>query len=69
MISGPFQTPGPGAHSPEKKPNFVPRAPSYSMQGRPAYKHASLGPGPAYQLPSMLGPKVPNKTSAAAYTL
>lgn len=66
----PFNPPGPGAYSPEKAPRMKEaRPPAYTMQGRYTYTSANISPGPAYNLPSMLGPKVPNKPASEAYTM
>lgn len=65
-----FPGPGPGAHSPEKVPPTGPRQPAWTMAPRTDMRHDSFGPGPlAYNLPSMLGPKVPNKHASGAYTM
>ncbi|KAB0804034.1 hypothetical protein PPYR_01004 [Photinus pyralis] len=66
-----FRTPGPGTYSPEKAPRMKdPRPPAYSMAARlPGMKKFNT-PGPnQYVVPSSLGPKVPNKPAAAAYTM
>ncbi|XP_003389790.1 PREDICTED: outer dense fiber protein 3-B-like [Amphimedon queenslandica] len=67
----PFKTPGPGAHCPEKfaDPSRH-RPPAYSMGGRTRYRKRDANPSPAsYTLPSMLGDKVPNRTSSACYSM
>ncbi|KAK5648542.1 hypothetical protein RI129_003434 [Pyrocoelia pectoralis] len=67
----PFKTPGPGTYSPEKVPRMKdPRPPAYSMACRLQGLKRFNTPGPnQYAVPTTLGPKVPNKPSAAAYTM
>uniref|UniRef100_A0A3P8V7B0 Outer dense fiber of sperm tails 3-like 2a n=1 Tax=Cynoglossus semilaevis TaxID=244447 RepID=A0A3P8V7B0_CYNSE len=66
-----FQTPGPGAYSPEKAPplnNHV-RAPSYSMGSRTRYRSSDAVPAPnSYSLPNLLGCQVPTKASSASFS-
>lgn len=63
--------PGPGAHSPEKAPRMKElRPPAYTMRPKTNLRSETIGPGPlAYTLPSMLGPKVPNKHAYGAFTM
>ncbi|XP_029472495.1 outer dense fiber protein 3B [Rhinatrema bivittatum] len=67
----PFNTPGPGTYSPErsgKSAYYSP--PMYSMAARTKGLSSDQSPGPAaYMLPSMLGPKVVNKSSAPYYSV
>lgn len=67
-----FQTPGPGAYSPEKAPscNLQRRPPSYTMGSRTYYRSMDSVPAPnKYCLPPLLGPHVPNKPASASYTI
>nr|XP_020462731.1 outer dense fiber protein 3-like protein 2 isoform X1 [Monopterus albus] len=67
-----FQTPGPGAHSPEKTPpcNLQRRAPSYTMGSRTNYRTIDSVPAPnKYSLPPVMGPQIPNKPASASYTI
>ncbi|XP_075873716.1 outer dense fiber protein 3-like protein 2a isoform X2 [Nelusetta ayraudi] len=66
-----FQTPGPGAYSPEKAPplNAQRRPPSFTMGSRTRYRCVDAVPAPnSYTLPSLLGCQVPNKPSSASYS-
>ncbi|XP_050933196.1 outer dense fiber protein 3-like protein 2b [Lates calcarifer] len=67
-----FQTPGPGAYSPEKTPpcNLQRRPPSYTMGSRTQYRSIDSVPAPnKYCLPPLMGPQVPNKPASASYTI
>ncbi|XP_030629347.1 outer dense fiber protein 3-like protein 2a [Chanos chanos] len=67
-----FQTPGPGAYSPERAPplNHHIRPPSYTMAFRTRYRSLDAVPAPSkYSLPVLLGPQVPNKPSSASYSM
>ncbi|XP_035509615.1 outer dense fiber protein 3-like protein 2b [Morone saxatilis] len=67
-----FQTPGPGAYSPEKAPpcNLQRRPPSYTMSSRTHYRGIDSVPAPnKYCLPPLMGPQVPNKPASASYTM
>ncbi|KAF7663078.1 hypothetical protein LDENG_00218780 [Lucifuga dentata] len=67
-----FQTPGPGAYSPEKAPpcNLQRRAPSYTMGYRTHNRSVDSVPAPnKYHLPPLMGPQVPNKQASASYTM
>uniref|UniRef100_A0A3B4U0W7 CIMAP1 family member D n=1 Tax=Seriola dumerili TaxID=41447 RepID=A0A3B4U0W7_SERDU len=67
-----FQTPGPGAYSPEKAPpcNLQRRPPSYTMGSRTHYRSTDSVPAPnKYCLPPLMGPQVPNKPASASYTI
>ncbi|XP_030748201.1 outer dense fiber protein 3-like [Sitophilus oryzae] len=66
-----FQTPGPGTYAPEKAPRTKePRPPAYSMASRHQGFKPYLTPGPdKYEVPSTLGPKVPDKPANAAYSM
>eukprot|EP00064_Thunnus_orientalis_P010549 superscaffoldBa00001441_g10575 len=67
----PFQTPGPGAYSPEKAPplNSHRRPPSYTISTRTRYRSVDAVPAPnSYILPNVLGCQVPHKPSSASYS-
>ena len=66
-----FQTPGPGAYSPETPTyNTQRKPPSYTMGSRTQYRPVDAVPAPnKYSLPSLLGPQVPNKVASACYTM
>ena len=66
-----FQTPGPGAYSPETPTyNTQRKPPSYTMGSRTQYRPVDTVPAPnKYSLPSLLGPQVPNKVASACYTM
>ncbi|KAM5193505.1 protein CIMAP1D [Mantella aurantiaca] len=63
--------PGPGVYRPEKC--IIPthrKPPSYSMGSRTRYRTVDQVPAPnTYSLPPVLGPRVPGKTSAPAFTV
>lgn len=65
--------PGPGAYQPEKCPpmNHSLRSPAFSLLSRRREKILSDdGPGPnAYVVPSCLGPKIPHKKTAGAFSM
>ncbi|XP_056282738.1 outer dense fiber protein 3-like protein 2a [Pseudoliparis swirei] len=64
-----FQTPGPGAYSPEKAPPIHHGPPSYTMGSRTRYRSVDPVPAPnSYSLPSLLGGSAPNKPSTAGYS-
>ncbi|XP_075963654.1 outer dense fiber protein 3-like protein 2a isoform X1 [Anarhichas minor] len=66
-----FQTPGPGAYSPEKAPpvNAHHRPPSYTIGSRTRYRSVDSVPAPnSYSLPNLLGCQAPNKPSSACYS-
>ncbi|KAG8229412.1 hypothetical protein J437_LFUL000933 [Ladona fulva] len=67
----PFATPGPGTYSPEKSKickGLTP--PAFSIGYRLSTSEKKSIPGPnAYDLPSTIGNKVPNKESAVAYSI
>ncbi|XP_058472132.1 outer dense fiber protein 3-like protein 2a [Solea solea] len=66
-----FQTPGPGAYSPEKAPplNAQHRPPSYTISSRTRYRCVDAVPAPnSYSLPNLLGCQVPNKSSSASFS-
>ncbi|XP_071390253.1 outer dense fiber protein 3-like protein 2a [Centroberyx affinis] len=66
-----FQTPGPGAYSPEKAPplNSHRRPPSYTIGTRTRYRCVDAVPAPnSYTLPNLLGTQVPNKPCSASYS-
>lgn len=48
LVAEPFQTPGPGAYSPERAPpvNAHCRAPSYTIGGRTRYRGVDAVPAP-----------------------
>ncbi|XP_028251969.1 outer dense fiber protein 3-like protein 2a [Parambassis ranga] len=67
----PFQTPGPGAYSPEKAPpvNAHQRPPSYTIGARTRYRSVDPVPAPnSYVLPNLLGCQPPNKPTSASYS-
>ncbi|XP_010884684.1 outer dense fiber protein 3-like protein 2a [Esox lucius] len=67
-----FQTPGPGAYSPENAPPFNThrRPPSYTIGSRTRYRIVDAVPAPnRYTLPNLLGTQVPHKPSSASYSL
>ncbi|KAK3727983.1 hypothetical protein QZH41_015936, partial [Actinostola sp. cb2023] len=66
-----FKTPAPGTYSPEKvHPQGERHAPVYSMGSRTRYRKRDATPSPnSYSLPSLIGPKVPNKFSSASYSM
>ncbi|XP_046903334.1 outer dense fiber protein 3-like protein 2a isoform X2 [Hypomesus transpacificus] len=67
-----FQTPGPGAYSPEKAPplNGQRRPPSYTIGSRTRYRAVDFVPAPnRYTLPHLLGSQVPHKASSASYSM
>ncbi|KAM4542249.1 outer dense fiber protein 3-like protein 2a [Odontesthes bonariensis] len=66
-----FQTPGPGAYSPERAPplNAHRRSPSYTIGARTRYRSMDAVPAPnSYSLPNLLGCQVPHKPSSASYS-
>ncbi|XP_057714565.1 outer dense fiber protein 3-like protein 2a [Corythoichthys intestinalis] len=67
-----FQTPGPGAYSPEKAPplNAQHRSPAYTIGTRTRYRSVDAVPAPnSYVLPKLLGNQVPNKPSGVSYSM
>ncbi|KAM9292265.1 protein CIMAP1D-like [Gastrophryne carolinensis] len=64
-------TPGPGVYKPEKC--IIPthrKPPSYSMGSRTLYRTVDPVPAPnKYSLPPVMGPKVPGKSSAPAFSV
>ncbi|XP_062848898.1 outer dense fiber protein 3-like protein 2a [Trichomycterus rosablanca] len=67
-----FQTPGPGAYSPERVPpvNLQRQPPSFTMAFRTRYRSVDAVPAPnRYTLPNLLGSRVPNKPSSASYSM
>lgn len=67
----PFKTPAPGNYAPEKYPNpYSVRSPTYSMGARTKYRRRDANPSPAsYTLPTLIGDKIPNRTSSACYSM
>ncbi|XP_026008710.1 outer dense fiber protein 3-like protein 2a [Astatotilapia calliptera] len=66
-----FQTPGPGAYSPEKAPplNGHRRPPSHIIGARTRYRSVDAVPSPnSYSLPNLLGHHIPHKPSSASYS-
>ncbi|XP_072262891.1 protein CIMAP1D [Pyxicephalus adspersus] len=64
-------TPGPGVYRPEKCiiPTYR-KPPSYSIGSRTRYRTIDQVPAPnTYSLPPVLGPRVPAKASAPAFTM
>ncbi|XP_019728168.1 outer dense fiber protein 3-like protein 2a isoform X2 [Hippocampus comes] len=71
-IDDKFQTPGPGAYSPEKVPplNAERRPPAYTIGARTRYRSVDPVPAPnSYTLPKLLGNQVPNKPSGVSYSM
>ncbi|XP_041956478.1 outer dense fiber protein 3-like protein 2a [Alosa sapidissima] len=67
-----FQTPGPGAYSPEKAPpvNLHRRPPSYSIGSRTRYRATDTVPAPnSYTLPSLLGARAPSTPASPSYSI
>nr|AAH92779.1 Zgc:110183 [Danio rerio]AAI64831.1 Zgc:110183 protein [Danio rerio] len=67
-----FQTPGPGAYSPEKAPplNLHHRPPSYTMSSRTRYRSVDPVPAPnRYTLPNLFGTTVSCKPSSPCFTM
>jgi hypothetical protein len=66
-----FKTPGPGSYSPEKThPQGERNSPRFSMASRTRYRKSDHYPASnAYALPSLIGSGLPNKNSAAAYSM
>ncbi|XP_057652583.1 outer dense fiber protein 3-like [Diorhabda carinulata] len=66
-----FRPPGPGTYAPELVPRMnQPRPPMYSLSFRYPQIIPSATPGPdKYDVPSTIGPKVPDKFSSAAYSM
>ncbi|XP_053701460.1 outer dense fiber protein 3-like protein 2a [Synchiropus splendidus] len=67
-----FQTPGPGAYSPERAPplNSHRRPPSFTMGSRTRYCTEDAVPAPnRYTLPSLLGSQVPTKSSSVSFSM
>ncbi|KAG9273765.1 outer dense fiber protein 3-like protein 2 [Astyanax mexicanus] len=72
LSAGTFQTPGPGAYSPEKAPplNGHRQPPSYTMAYRTRYRSVDAIPAPnSYTLPNLLGSQIPNKSSSASFSM
>ncbi|KAG8440133.1 hypothetical protein GDO86_006071 [Hymenochirus boettgeri] len=67
----PYKTPGPGSYSPERAGKSAFRsAPVYSLGARTKSFSNDQTPGPAaYMLPSVLGPRIVNKSSAPIYSM
>jgi len=67
----PFKTPGPGTYRPESiQPPHQRYAPKYSLSARTRSRRQDSNPAPStYKLPSVLGPRVPNKRSAPSYSI
>ncbi|CAL8274550.1 unnamed protein product [Merluccius merluccius] len=66
-----FQTPGPGAYSPEKAPplNAHRRPPVYTISTRTRYRTVDPVPAPnRYTLPDLMGAQVPTKSTSASYS-
>lgn len=67
-----FQTPGPGAYSPERAPplNLHSRPPSYSIGSRTRYRATDTVPAPnSYTLPSLMGARSLNKPCSPCYSM
>lgn len=68
-----FKTPGPGAYQPERNATCFQgekKSPLYSMGSRSRYRKRDANPSPnTYTLPTLLGVRVPNKSSSACYSL
>ncbi|XP_012694967.1 outer dense fiber protein 3-like protein 2b [Clupea harengus] len=69
---GVFQTPGPGAYSPEKAlPSSTKRRPpSYTIGARTLYRSLDMVPAPnKYTLPAVMGAHVFTKPTSASYSI
>nr|XP_057946766.1 outer dense fiber protein 3-like protein 2a [Doryrhamphus excisus] len=67
-----FQTPGPGAYSPEKAPplNAHQKPPAYTIGARTRYRTVDAVPAPnSYVLPNLLGSQVPHRASSVSYSM
>ncbi|XP_075441194.1 ciliary microtubule associated protein 1A-like [Ascaphus truei] len=66
-----FRTPGPGTYSPERSgKSAYPSSPTYSLAARTKAFSNDQTPGPAaYMLPSVLGPRIVDRSSAPNYTM
>ncbi|XP_076009393.1 outer dense fiber protein 3-like protein 2b [Genypterus blacodes] len=67
-----FQTPGPGAYSPERAPpsSLQRKAPCFTMGSRTLYRSVDSVPAPnKYCLPPLLGHQIPNKPASASYSM
>ncbi|PIO34127.1 hypothetical protein AB205_0220010 [Aquarana catesbeiana] len=66
-----FRIPGPGSYAPEHAEKYAYRsAPKYSIGARTKTFSNDQTPGPTtYTLPSMLGPKIINKSSAPNFSM
>lgn len=66
-----FITPSPYAYSPEKvHPQGERHAPVHSMGSRTRFRKRDQAPAPnSYDLPALLGSKVPNKYSSASHSM
>jgi len=66
-----FKTPGPGAYSPEKVlPQGERNPPKHSFMSRTRYRRCDSYPASnAYMLPSLFGPDVKTKKSAASHSM
>ncbi|XP_036410152.1 outer dense fiber protein 3-like protein 2a [Megalops cyprinoides] len=70
--AGVFQTPGPGAYSPEAAPplNLHRRAPSFTMGARTSYRSVDAVPAPnRYTLPALMGSHMPTQPCSPSYTI
>ncbi|XP_064390618.1 ciliary microtubule associated protein 1A-like [Halichondria panicea] len=69
----PFNTPGPGSYAPEQSKTCFQREkkdPSYSIGSRTKYRKRDASPSPnTYSLPTLIGPRIPNRVSSACYSL
>ncbi|XP_061896402.1 outer dense fiber protein 3-like protein 2a isoform X1 [Entelurus aequoreus] len=67
-----FQTPGPGAYSPERAPplNAHRKPPAYTIGARTRYRSVDAVPAPnSYMLPNLLGSQVPHKASGVSHSM
>ena len=70
-FSDKFVTPSPGTYQPEKvHPPRERYTPKYSIRSRAPQRRCDRNPSPSkYILPPVFGPRQPNKTSAASYSI
>jgi len=66
-----FNTPGPGRyHNEDCHPQGERNAPKYSMGSRTRYRKSDNYPSANhYNLPSLMGPKIPNMAASSAFTM
>lgn len=70
MYLAPFVTPGPDRYKAELVPRMKERRPpAYSLYSRTKELGRAEYPGPKYNIPTTIGPKVPDMHAAGAYTM